>query len=165
VLPHEVLSSQDRTTLLPDDLLMDEKLVFQPRLLDENAATCRVPLVDRRTIGQRLLQSDADEGGEEVARLVRVDVVVPVLVLDLGLVGPALGVIATPVVHQVRRIRGHESGALAVHEATHVLVDGGVSAEDPVRPEEPQVAGLGPGRRGLRHVVGVGQPSFWRTVQ
>ena len=121
---------------------MDEELVGDPRLLDKNAPTCGVPLVDRRAIGQRLLQSDADEGGEEVARPVRVDVVVPVLVLHLGLVGPALGVIAAPVVHQVRRVCGHESRALAVHEATHVFVDGGVAAEDPVRPEEGGPGGL-----------------------
>jgi hypothetical protein len=53
--------------------------------------------------------------------------------------------VATDVVHQVRRVGGHEHGLRVTEEASYVLFIRCVTAEEAVVAEEPEAARLGDG--------------------
>jgi hypothetical protein len=84
-----------------------------------------------------------------------------VLVAGLRAVGVRGRVVAAGVVDEVGRVRGHEPGLLTVHHYRNIVWVGGVTAEEAMVSEQPEVTGFGDRFfRELRDVVRVGQAAF-----
>ncbi len=61
--------------------------------------------------------------------------------IALSVLAPVWRVVAAVVVDQVGRVGGHQGGALAGHQALHVVFVGGIATEQAVLTQEVEVAG------------------------
>ena len=84
----------------------------------------------------------------------------------MSVAAPGLRVVAAVVAHPEGRVGGHQAGALAVHQLPHVVGVGGITAEQAVLPEDPEVTGLRHRlRRRFGREVGVAESlAWWRQV-
>src|SRR5688572_15589679 len=92
-------------------------------------------------------EAHPEEAGDKVHAGLGILVFIPVLVaVRLAAVGLSGWVVAAGVVDEIGWVRRHEHRLLLAEEPRHVFLTGRVTAEQPMVPEEPEVARLGNGR-------------------
>ena len=109
---------------MPDDLLVDERTVFFPGLLNHQLTTAGVPAIPGSMRLDRVFDGDLDEAIVEVLVSLKIGLV-PCRAVGFRPVGIGFragsGIIGAVVPDQIRRVGGEEDGAFAVHKALHVL--------------------------------------------